>query len=147
LKRKIYLVPLALILLPVLLAGLHYAVQRRVCYREQLLNEEDPAGFKFEVEDETCDIIAHDEGVFVYATSLWKDEPLSSLNWLRPRTLLFHYTPTQSNLPPPSVIYSSPSIILISVPAVDTVLYQRREWKGISVNYDVGHGDGPSTPR
>jgi len=120
---------------------------RIACHKEVRLKTEDPSGYIFEVEDTTCDILAKDEAISVYARKVDPKGPWVLSGWRNQRTLLFRYDPGRWDNPLPSITHLSQSTILISVPEVSSIDYQNRKWANMSVNYEIGRVDYPAASK
>lgn len=98
---------------------------------------------EFIVDDRDCDVIAKEEFVEIYvrkrATGL--DSPLSPLR--NRRVLLLRYDPWSWDSPLPSITASGTHEIAISVPRVSEVIAEQRNWRGLSIKYDIGHIEYP----
>jgi hypothetical protein len=114
------------------------------CETEELSKIEEPSGLTFEFEDTTCNTFGSDEQIRVYARKTTPKGTRAFLDWRHPRTLLFRYDPGSSDDSLPSITRPSQSSILISIPRVSSIVYQNREWEGMSINYDVGRVDYPA---
>jgi hypothetical protein len=123
------------------------AVSRFTCQTEERLTIDDPAGFTFEVEYKSCDTLAKDEVISVYATKVASKGVGLFSRWRDQRTLLFRYDPGRWDNPLPSITRPSRSAILISVPEVSSIGYQNREWEKMSVNYAIGRVDYPTASK
>ncbi len=123
------------------------AATRFTCQTEEKLKVEDAAGFRFEVEYKSCDTLAKDEAISVYATKVASKGAGLLSRWRNQRTLLFRYDPGRWDNPLPSITRPSQSAILISIPEVSSIGYQNREWEKISVNYAIGRVDYPTPPK
>jgi hypothetical protein len=121
----------------VLLAGLFYLIRRNACSSEalQVVNL---SGVRIEVEGSSCDLIAKDEAVNVYAMRASEKETWPSSNWSRHRTLIFSYDPGRDDNPLPSITRSSQSAILIAIPEVSSIRVQNHEWESLSISYEIG---------
>ena len=122
------------------------AVSRAVCDTDKKLNVE-ISGIRFEVEDVSCDVIAKDEEVNVYATKTTSEGHRFFPAWGNRRTLLFKYDPGRWDNPLPFITRPSKSSIHITVPEVSSIEYQIHKWDDISVDYDIGRVDYPSTSK
>jgi hypothetical protein len=146
-KRKaIYIVGAVLSIVAVFLA-FRFGVPRFTCQAEERLKIDDPAGFRLEVEYKSCDTLAKEESISVYATKgPFKSAGLFS-RWRDQRTLLFRYDPGRWDNPLPSITRPSQSEILIAVPEVSSIEYQNRGWEKMSVNYAIGRVDYPTASK
>lgn len=124
-----------------------FAFSRFTCQTEERLKIDDPAGFRFQVEYTSCDTLAKQETISVYATKVTSKGVGLLSRWRDQRTLLFRYDPGRWGNPLPTITRPSQSAILISVPEVSSIEYQNREWEKRSVNYAVGHVDYPTASK
>jgi hypothetical protein len=92
------------------------------CGKEENLKVEELAGVRYEVTYLSCDTIAKDEAIRVYAETIMPDQPLFFAKWRNRRTLLFRYDPESDSSPLPTITHPSPSTILISMPEVSSSL-------------------------
>ncbi len=105
----------------------------------------DISGYDFEIVDTDCDALAKEEFVSVYVSKTEGNKNPLLARLLRRKTLLFRYDPGMWNSPLPLVTASGPNKILVSVPIVSSVLFQRRDWEHAHISYDIGHIDYPET--
>jgi len=103
--------------------------------------------FTFEVEYRSCDTLAKEEDVSVYAERTASGGTWFFSKWRNRRTLVFRYYPERWDSPPPSITRPSKSTVLISIPGVSGVVYQNRTLANISVAYDVGKVHYPPEPK
>jgi hypothetical protein len=141
-RRAIYIVGAVLSIAAVFLV-FRFGVSRFTCQAEERLKIDDPAGFRFEVEYKSCDTLAKEEFISVYATKVPSKTARLFSKWRDQRTLLFRYDPGRWDNPLPSITRPSQSEILISIPEVSSIGYQNREWEKMSVNYAIGRVDYP----
>lgn len=111
---------------------------RMVCGKEEKLKVEELSGMNFEITHLSCDTIAKDEAIRVYAEKNLANAAWFFPSWRGQRTLLFTYDPEKDGSPLPTITRPSPSTILISVPEVSSVSYQNRSWASMSISYDIG---------
>jgi hypothetical protein len=130
-----------------ILVVIRFTASRSACQTEERLKIDDPTGFRFEVEYTSCDTLAKDEGIRVYATKDASKRRGIFSRWIDHRTLLFRYDPGRWDNPLPSITHPSPSTILISIPEVSSIGYQNHEWEKMSVNYEIGRVDYPAASR
>jgi hypothetical protein len=114
------------------------------CGSEETLKVEELSGLKFEVTYLSCDTLAKDEAIRVYAETTASDRTWLWGKWRHKRTLLFRYDPGRWDNPLPSITLPNPSTILISIPEVSSIDYQSGRWEKMSVNYAIGRVDYPS---
>jgi hypothetical protein len=122
------------------------SVSSMMCSRSNVKDIE-LSSLRFEIEDMNCDGLAKDDAIRVYA----KDTALNGRwffsKWRNQRTLLFRYDPGRPDNPLPSITRPNSSTILISVPEVSSIEYQNRNWANMSVHYEIGRVDFPSTSK
>jgi hypothetical protein len=123
--------------------AIRYAITRMSCGSEETVKVEELAGLRFEVTYLSCDTIAKDEAIRVYAEATASDGSWFFSKWRNRRTLLFRYDPGRADAPLPSISCPSQNTILISVPAVSSIDYQNRKWVNMTVNYQIGQVDYP----
>lgn|GEM_PF-2896788 len=124
-----------------------FAYTRNACQTETRQRIDDPSGFVFEVVDESCDTLAKDEAISVYARKAVSKGTWGFFGWRNQRTLLFRYDPGRPDNPLPSIKHPSQTTILISIPEVSSIVYQNRKWENMSVNYEIGRVDYPSATK
>jgi len=127
--------------------AIRFAYTRNACQAEDRLKIEDSGGFIFEVVDESCDTLAKDEAISVYARKPVSKGAWGLFSWRNQRTLLFRYDPGRPDNPLPSIKHLSETTILISIPEVSSIVYQNRRWENMSVNYEIGRVDYPSATK
>jgi hypothetical protein len=120
------------------------ALRRMSCGSEETLKVEELTGLRFEVTYLSCDTIAKDEAIRVYAEAVAPDGSWFFSKWRNHRTLLFRYDPTRYDAPLPSITRPSQNAILISVSEVSSIDYQNRKWANMTVNYQIGQVDFPA---
>jgi hypothetical protein len=98
----------------------------------------DLPGVRFEVESASCDLIAKDEVVNVYAMKATGKRLWPFSNWGRDRTLIFRYDPGRDDDPLPSITRPYQSAIHISIPEVSSIAVQNRQWENMSISYEIG---------
>jgi hypothetical protein len=133
------LVGIALIYFGLVLFGLLQIPGANISETMLMLNDVNGAGF--EVVYTNSDTLAKQEWVNVYVY-----EPGSQSNWLNRlthrKTLLFSYDPGYP-AETPRIEAAGPRKVIISVPRVSSVLYQGRNWKALSVDYQIAKIDYP----
>jgi hypothetical protein len=102
---------------------------------------------KFEVTYLSCDTLAKDEAIRVYAETTTSDRAWFFEKWRHQRTLLFRYDPGRPDSPLPSITRPNPSTILISIPEVSSIDEQNHKWSNMTINYQIGRVDYPSLPK
>jgi hypothetical protein len=119
-------------------------IRRTVC-QTSVLEVVNVPGIRFDVEGQDCDVIAKDEAVYVYAKKTGSQEAWIFPKWRDRRTLLFQYDPGNLDTSPlPSITSASQSAILISIPEVSSVEYQKTRWDKVSIVYKIGKVDYPA---
>ena len=121
----------------VLLATLYYAIRRNAC-SDEVLQTVSLSGVTFEVESSSCDLIAKDYAVNVYAMRDLRSRPWPFSRWGRHRALIFRYDPGKDDDAVPSISRPSQSTIRISIPEISSVMIQSREWEKMSISYEIG---------
>jgi hypothetical protein len=95
------------------------------------------SGADFEVIETDSDTLAKEQFVSVYVC-----DPVSRSNWLSRLThrkeLLFRYDPWNWDEPMPMIEMTKPGRVQISIGRVSEIIYQRHEWKKLSVDYKIG---------
>jgi hypothetical protein len=86
-----------------------------------------PAGMTIEMALTNCDLIAKWERVVVVARQRGN---------LR-KTRLFEYDPPL-DMPFPQITFSGNNDLLISIPEIGSVIFQRDRWSGHRISYDIG---------
>ena len=124
--------------------GIGRGLKRIACGSEERLKVEELSGVRFEVTYLSCDTLAKDEAIRVYAERMALDGAWFS-KWRNKRTLLLRYDPAREDSPLPTIVRTSQSTILISIPEVSSISQQDQEWAGMSIKYDIGKIDYPST--
>jgi hypothetical protein len=143
-KRTVIYIAVTVFSIAAVFVVLRFGVSRFTCQTEERLKIDDPAGLRFEVEYKSCDTLAKDEAISVYATKIASKGAGLFSRWRDQRTLLFRYDPGRWDNPLPSITRPSQSAILISIPEVSSIGYQNREWEKMSVNYAIGRVDYPT---
>jgi len=138
---------LALGLISATCLAVRFGLTRMVCGTEEKLRVEELSGLRFEVTYLSCDTLAKDEAIRVYAETTAPDRAWFFRNWRNQRTLLFRYDPEREDSPLPIITRPSQSTIRISIPEVSSVSYQNRKWANMSVDYDIGRVDYPTVSK
>ena len=123
--------------------AMHVVLIHLSCTTEVRLKIENLSGVSFEVADTSCDTIAKDENIRIYARKVDPKEAGIFSRWRNQKSLLFRYDPGNFNNPLPSITRPSSSTILISVPEVSEIIDQKHEWAGMSIDYSIGHNENP----
>jgi hypothetical protein len=99
-------------------------------------------GNNFRIEYMSCDTLAKDEAIRVYA-SRENSTPIVGRS-VKKETVLFRYDPGSYDAPLPKIIAVAPDRIMISVPRVSSIEEQSRQWENLTIDYDIGIVDYPS---
>lgn len=95
------------------------------------------SGADFEVIETDSDTLAKEQFVSVYVCDL-----ASRSNWLSRLThrkeLLFRYDPWNWDEPMPMIEMTKFGRVQISIGRVSEIIYQRHEWKKLSLDYKIG---------
>lgn len=127
--------------------GVLLLVWRHNACANEVLSTSEMSGVRFVVERSSCDLLAKDESVSVYATTV-AESPLRKISgWFRRRALLFRYDPGSDSDPLPTITLPTQTEIRIAVPLVSSIVLQRRKWDGKSVSYDIGKNYFPTSSR
>lgn len=126
---------------------IRFVYTRNACQAKERLEIKDPSGFTFEVVDESCDTLAKDEAISVYARKAVSKGTWGFAGERNQRTLLFRYDPGRPDNPLPSITHPSQTIILISIPEVSSISYENRKWENMSLSYKIGRVDYPAVKR
>jgi hypothetical protein len=108
------------------------------CLSEQWEEIPNVSGLRLEVEYKNCDTLAKDEAVSVYVLESREGAPDPNH-----RALVFRYDPGGVQSQRPKITASGNHRILISVPAVSSVIVQRRNWGDVAIDYNVGKNMNP----
>ncbi len=146
-KRKAIYIAGVVLSITVIFVVFRFASSRFTCQTEERLKIDDPAGFRFQVEYKSCDTLAKEETISIYATKIASKGAGLFSRWRDQRTLLFRYDPGRWDNPLPTITRPSQSEILISLPEVSSIEYQNREWEKMSINYAIGRVDYPTASK
>jgi hypothetical protein len=112
------------------------------CTTETQSKFENVAGWDFEAEDSSCDTLAKDEEVRVFAVPAQaKNSRLGKL--LARRRLIFAYDPWTSGSDGLMVQTRDANRILISLPQASSIFEKDRTLGEIAIDYDIGRVDYP----
>ena len=117
------------------------AVYRAVNYSETKLDLSDVSGADIEVVYTNSDSLAKQEGISVYISKASKGKAAWVGKAFRRKVLLFKYDPGSPDEALPSIISPAVNRLVISVPRVSSISFQRKQWNGISVAYQIGRID------
>jgi hypothetical protein len=113
-----------------------------VCITETQAKFENIAGWDFEAEDTSCDTLAKDEEVRVFAVPAQaKYSRLGSL--LARRRLIFAYDPWRTGVDGLTVQARDTKHILISLPQASSVFGKNRSLGEIAIDYDIRRVEYP----
>jgi hypothetical protein len=119
------------------------AVYRAVNYSETKMALSDVSGADIEVVYTNSDALAKQEGISVYISEASKGETGWLRKTFRRKVLLFKYDPGSPYESLPTIISPAVNRLVISVPRVSSISFQRAQWNGISVTYQIGRIDYP----
>jgi hypothetical protein len=126
----------------ILIPDVRVAVLRTIfpgaCSSEERMTIPNLSGIEFKTIFTFCDI--YEVTVYARRAAIRRESFLS--RWLNRRTLLFTYDAEEPDDPPPSIEVSG-NEILISVPRVSQVYFQRRKWHSMAIKYDIRQIDNP----
>lgn len=105
---------------------------------KEVLNTTETSGVRFVIEKSSCDILAKDEYISVYAISVPRSPLQKLLGPFNKQSLLFRYDPGQEDNPLPSVTLLGQAQIRIAVLSVSSIAVQDRTWNDKSISYDIG---------
>jgi len=103
----------------------------------------DVSGADIEVVYTNSDALAKQEDISVYISEASKGKTTWLRRAFRRKALLFRYDPESPSEPLPSIISRAVNRLVISVPRVSSISFQRTQWNGISVAYQIGRIDYP----
>lgn len=112
---------------------------------ETVTEMKDIGGKSFQITHTDSDLLAKDEYFSVYISDAGSNAHFWNRVFPRKRALIFRYDPTSLNGPLPFIRASKPNQIVISMPAVSSVLIKEDVWKDTSIKYEIGHIDYPGT--
>lgn len=113
------------------------------CLRQELASIPSVSGVSFKITYTNCDVLAKHESIGIYASETPSRGGLWFGRWLHRDTLMFSYDPSGRDNSLPSVKSLGRNRVLISVPEVSAVLFQRREWQKVSIDYTIGRTTYP----
>jgi hypothetical protein len=116
----VFLSPIVALCLPLAWKGLGACITST---REAVNNL---SGYDILVTETNCDSIAKTDSVSVSIS-----QPGASV-----RDLIFEYDPVDGSSPPSFALDGG--ILFISTPAVSEVFHQQREWRDVSIRYQIG---------
>jgi hypothetical protein len=99
-------------------------------------------GADFEITFTRLDAITNREYVSVFADKPGTEHepPDKKAN---DEALLFRYDPSEGATDLPQIKSAGPKKVVISIPKVSAILFQRRLWNGLSVEYKIGVVEHP----
>jgi len=108
------------------------------CVTEELRNIPNLSGMKFEIIYTNCDTLAKEEEVSVYVSRSLVNGNSFLARWSNRRARVFTYDPGGPGVPP-SITVPEKDKIVISIPEVSSILFQRKQWRNMSIDYEIGH--------
>jgi hypothetical protein len=87
------------------------------------------ASMQFRITETDCSTLGEDASISVYGLADSGSD----------RSLLFKYGPESYYLPLPTIEVPDQQTIVIAVPRVSDVVFQRNSWNNHSIRYDIGH--------
>lgn len=107
---------------------------------ETVMDIPDVDGAEIHVTDTLVDAIAHYEYVSIYIS-----RPRESLftRLIHGKTLLFRYDPGSYDAPLPTITSFGSTQVEIEIPHVSSIFFQRKGWRGLTVDYQIGQIDYP----
>jgi hypothetical protein len=118
----------------IFLASVGLAPTPHTCVTENLETVHNVAGFDFEISETDCSTLGEDSSISVFAFKPGQTG----------KTLLFKYGPAGVN-PMPVITSVDPHTVQISVPRISDLILRRDSWEGLSINYNIGIIDYPSS--
>jgi hypothetical protein len=126
----------------VLLWAAHTVVVKIGCTTETKMKMSLP-GEDVEVVYLSCDTLAKQDTIDVYVMNAGANKQPSWIRWLYKKTLVFRYDPALEDGPLPAIRASGRNRIVIAVPEVSSVLVKARNWRDVSIDYEIGKTDYP----
>jgi hypothetical protein len=118
--------------------GTAFFLWRRNACASEVLRITETSGVRFVIEKSSCDLLAKDEFISVYATKLPTSPFQKMLGWVNRQSLLFRYDPGNEDNPLPSITASGQNQIRIALPKVSSIEVQNRTWNDRSISYEIG---------
>jgi len=128
----------------VLLWAARAVVVKSSCTSETKMKTSLP-GEDVEVVYLSCDTLAKQDTIDVYLMKAGANKQSSLIRWLYKKTLVFQYDPALEDGPLPVIRVSGRNRIVIAVPKVSSVLVKTRNWRNVSIDYEIGKTDYPET--
>jgi hypothetical protein len=122
--------------------AIRWRIREVSCGDEETLKVQELGSFRFEVTYLSCDTLAKDEAVRVYGELNEKGNQIFA-RWKLKRTLLLRYDPSGKESSLPSISQPSATTILIAVPKVSSIVYQRNNFANMKVEYRFEQMDSP----
>lgn len=113
------------------------------CVQEELASIPNLSGMSFQITYTNCDTLAKQEAISVYASTTASRGESWFEKWLHRKTLLFRYDPSGRDKTLPSISATRRDRVLISVPEVSSILFQRPKWQNVSIDYRIERIDYP----
>lgn len=127
----------------IILAGTGTVAWPGACEEEEVASVRDLSGLAFRITYTNCDTFAKEEAISVYVSETQSKEGDWIARAIHRNALLFRYDPSGLDKTLPSITKLSKDHILIFVPEVSSVIFQRRIWQKVSVDYQIGRTDYP----
>ncbi len=106
---------------------------RGICITESRGKITNLSGYDFEISETNCDLIAKDDAVSVFVSRTGQTK----------QTPVFKFGPTREVRPIIKLI--DPHTIQISIAWVSDVYFKHDKWEDLSIEYDIGRIDYPSS--
>ena len=126
-----------------ILAGTGAIAWPGACEQEELASIPELSGLAFRITYVNCDTFAKEEAISVYVSETASREGSRIVRAMHRNVLLFRYDPSSLDKTLPLITALSKDRVLISVPEVSSVFFQRRVWQKVSVDYRIGRTDYP----
>jgi hypothetical protein len=126
----------------VLLWAAHIVLVKSSCTAETKMKTSLP-GEDVEVVYLSCDTLAKQDTIDVYFMKAGANKQPSLIRWLYKKTLVFRYEPALEDGPLPVIRASGRNRIVIAVPRVSSILVKFRNWRNVSIDYEIGKTEYP----
>ena len=126
-----------LVLVPEVRAPLSRPPFSDVCLAEDLKQVPNLSGMRVDVVYENCDTLAKTEDVTVYLSRASAPGESAFAKWSNRRDIVFGYDPGYPAVAP-EILADGGNRILISIPVLSSILVQERNWRNVSIDYDIG---------
>ncbi|MEZ5785258.1 MAG: hypothetical protein R3D62_01940 [Xanthobacteraceae bacterium] len=117
-----------------LLASCYGYMRAITCHTESDRTIRDLSGLDFDIATTYCSTLVKTEHTKVYVSEKGRRDP----------KLIFEYDPIYWQRLP-SISVPTTDRILITVPAVSSVVSRRHRWRGMWIDYDIGKIDDPGS--